>query len=325
MQPLIAVIIATKNRSEAIEKYALPSIERSSFRDFACIVWDASDDDATKDVIAQERWSFVDYHKAPRSGLTSQRNDAAEYALQAYPALRYVIFIDDDCELSSDALEAVCKTFKDTNSPIVNLPMYPLEGEGNRSCITEFIKRCIGFNRRGATEFLYNYGPLHEQHGVNVDWASGGGMALNVDIFKIDRCFFPEAFQRFGGYALGEDFAYSLFLNKKMNKNIMNSKAGHFLHHAAKGGRPNVKNMASSKWYNFHLLFDAIYDDVKGFRLLWLKIKFKLFMAAAAVKLLIRARSLNIPAVLRGIAEAKNALKEFYKTDDIKKLFIRNL
>ena len=37
-----------KNRSEAIERYALASLERSAFRDFVCVVWDASDDDRTR-------------------------------------------------------------------------------------------------------------------------------------------------------------------------------------------------------------------------------------------------------------------------------------
>ena len=315
MQPLIAVIIATKNRHEAIEKYALPSLERSSFRDFACIVWDASDNDATKDVIAQERWSFVDYHKAPRSGLTSQRNDAAEYALQAYPSAGYFLFIDDDSEISPDALDGLAESFKDETVSGVNIVNVPFIGMDIKS----------SSEARTVTSYLYNRGSSPEPFGAAVEWLSGCSMAFRSEVFSKLNMRFPESFQRFGGYALGEDLALSFYMYKKMGKKLVNSVFGTLCHHAAKGGRLNVQNMASSKWYNFHLLFDAIYDDVKGFRLLWLKIKFKLFMAAAAVKLLIRARSLNIPAVLRGIAEAKNALKEFYKTDDIKKLFIRNL
>ena len=81
--------------------------------------------------------------------------------------------------------------------------------------------------------------------------------------------------------------------------------------------------MAASKWYNFHLLFAALYDDVQGARLLWLKLKFKLFMAVAAIKCLIRARSLDPFPVLQGIREARKALKEYRKSKEIKDLFLK--
>ena len=53
----LAVIIATKNRSEAIERYALASLERSEFRDFVCVVWDANDDERTRKVV-EGAWTF---------------------------------------------------------------------------------------------------------------------------------------------------------------------------------------------------------------------------------------------------------------------------
>ena len=105
-----------------------------------------------------------------------------------------------------------------------------------------------------------------------------------------------------------------------MKKKMINSVQGTLCHHAAGSARLNVMNMAASKWHNFHLLFDAIYDDVAGARLLWLKIQFKLFMCAAALKLLIRARSFDIVSVLKGIKAARVALREFYETQDIKLL-----
>ena len=57
MNPTLAVVIATKNSSEALRKYALPSLQRSSFRDFVCVVWDASDDTFTQEV-AEGPWNF---------------------------------------------------------------------------------------------------------------------------------------------------------------------------------------------------------------------------------------------------------------------------
>ena len=146
---------------------------------------------------------------------------------------------------------------------------------------------------------------------------------MDVDVFCTLGCFFPEDFQRFGGYALGEDFAFSFFLHKKMGIRIVNSLGGHFFHYPAGGARLNVANMAASKWYNFHLLFDCLYDDVRGPRLLWLKVKFKLFMLAAALKLLFRARSLDLLSLFRGIGSARVALREFHAKRSIKTLIRR--
>ena len=319
----LAVIIATKNRSEAIEKYALASLERSAFRDFVCVVWDASDDERTRETAEGGGWSFpLRYFKAPRLGLTSQRNDAVDHVLEHIPSVRYVLFIDDDCELSRDALGGISITFEKTNVSVVNLPMLPHAGQ--RTCgLSSWIKKRWGWKHHGATEFLYNYGSDEEKPGGDADWASGGGMALDVDVFRTLGCFFPEDFQRFGGYALGEDFAFSFFLHKKMGMRIVNSLGGHFFHYPAGGARLNVANMSASKWYNFHLLFECLYDDVRGPRLLWLKIKFKLFMFAAALKLLFRARSLDLLSLFRGIGSARAALREFHAERRIKTLFRR--
>jgi glycosyltransferase involved in cell wall biosynthesis len=319
MHPRAAIVIATKNRSEAMERNALPSLERSSFREFFCVVWDASDDDATRKIAEGHDWSFdIFYFKAPRTGSSSQRNDATRYVLETYPTVHYVVFMDDDSELSDDALSGVAASFRETDSSIVNIRMAPLTPPSFRSKATQCLKRLLKMNRHGATSFLYNYGGSDEAAGSDVDWASGCGMGVDVSIFKQHRVFFPEEFQRFGGYALGEDFAFSFFVLKKGYGHVRNSLYGHILHYAAGPPRLDVENMAASKWYNFHLLFDALYADIGGWRLRWLKTQFGLFMCAAALKLLIRARSLDILSVWRGIEAARAALCHYRRTCDIR-------
>jgi hypothetical protein len=132
-------------------------------------------------------------------------------------------------------------------------------------------------------------------------------MAVDVSVFRDLQFFFPEAFQRFGGYALGEDFAFSFFVFKKLRRRIMNSLRGYCIHHVAGSARLNIENMAAAKWYNFHLLFDAVYGGLTGPKKNILTFQFKLFMYAAALKLLVRARSFDISAVTRGIRAAKAA------------------
>ena len=320
----LAVIIATKNRSEAIERYALASLDRSAFRDFVCVVWDASDDDHTRKTAEDGGWTFpLRYFKAPRPGLTSQRNDAVDYVLKHIPSVRYVLFIDDDSELLQDALEGVLQTFGDEEVWGVNVPHAPiLEGDGNEE--KEIRKKSrASFGSRVMTSYLYNRGTCPEPHGIDVDWLSGCGMAFRREVFGELGLRFPEEFQRFGGYALGEDSALSFYLHRKMGRKLKNAVSGTLRHYAAGGARLNVANMAASKWYNFHLLFECLYDDVRGPRLLWLKIQFKLFMLAAALKLLFRARSLDLLSLFRGIGSARVALREFHAERSIKTLFRR--
>lgn len=321
----LAVIIATKNRSEAIERYALASLERSAFRDFVCVVWDASDDERTRKAVEDGAWTFpLRYFKAPRSGLTSQRNDAVDYVLEHIPSARYVLFIDDDSELSRDALEGVLRTFGDEGVWGVNVPHAPvLGGDGSEGQEIRRRARASSSKSRVMTSYLHNRGTCPEPNDIDVDWLSGCGMAFRREVFGELGLRFPEAFQRFGGYALGEDLALSFYLHRKMGRKLKNAVSGTLRHYAAGGARLNIANMAASKWYNFHLLFECLYDDVRGPRLLWLKVKFKLFMLAAALKLLFRARSLDLLSLFRGIDSACSALREFHVERSIKTLFRR--
>ena len=173
------------------------------------------------------------------------------------------------------------------------------------------------------TSYLHNRGTCPEPNDIDVDWLSGCGMAFRREVFGELGLRFPEAFQRFGGYALGEDLALSFYLHRKMGRKLKNAVSGTLRHYAAGGARLNVANMAASKWYNFHLLFECLYDDVRGPRLLWLKVKFKLFMLAAALKLLFRARSLDLLSLFRGIDSACSALREFHVERSIKTLVRR--
>jgi GT2 family glycosyltransferase len=230
--------------------------------------------------------------------------------LTAYPSVRWAVFIDDDCELSEDALDGVAETFRSDEAVLlVNIPLKSAAPPSFRARVRRRIKRCLGMTRHGATPFLYNYGGEDETPGGNAEWTSGGGMAVDVSVFKELRVFFPEAFQRFGSYALGEDFAFSFFIFKKLHGRILNSLRGHFSHYAAGSSRLDIENMAASKWYNFHLLFDAVYDIPAGPKKARLAFAYKLFMYAAALKLLIRARSLDVFAAARGIAEARTAYR----------------
>ena len=73
MEPVIAVAIPTKDRSEAIGRYALASLARSSFKEFVCVIWDASGDDLTRYAVEKRRWAFLFQGVAKRLGFAAQR------------------------------------------------------------------------------------------------------------------------------------------------------------------------------------------------------------------------------------------------------------
>ncbi|GHV46381.1 hypothetical protein FACS1894204_07870 [Synergistales bacterium] len=318
----IVVIIPTKNRAAAIEKYALSSLARSAYRDFVCVVWDASNDELTKGVVEKTSWNFEAlWFRAPRIGSSSQRNDAVLYAIDRWPLARFIVFMDDDAELSPDALGGVIRTFTERGAVIVNIPQKPIYSPSLLSRLMNGLKRILGMNRHGVTSFLYNYGGGCERSGEYAEWASGCGMGVDVNVFKGMRVFFPEEFQRFGGYALGEDLAFSFFIHKKMGGSIVNALSGHLMHHIAPGARLDIENMAAAKWYNFHLLFDAIYGDATGFKKPRLMFFFKLFMYSSVLKLLLRARSLDIAGAARGVRKANDEATRYRARGDNGGLF----
>lgn len=100
MDTTITVIIATKDRSGALAEISLPSLLRQE-PGFDVLIWDASADDRSRDVVQgyQERFRSAGiplrYERAPRAGLTSQRNDAIKTVDSDV-----VFFIDDDSEVT---------------------------------------------------------------------------------------------------------------------------------------------------------------------------------------------------------------------------------
>ena len=108
---LLSVVIATKNRAEELRTISLPSLAKQDTRDFEVIVWDASEDNRSEQVVQALAVAHPDipflYFKAPRNGLCAQRNDAVKVARG-----EIVFFIDDDSEVSPDGIAALRDTFE---------------------------------------------------------------------------------------------------------------------------------------------------------------------------------------------------------------------
>jgi glycosyltransferase involved in cell wall biosynthesis len=210
--PYVSVIIATRNRAEALRTISLPSLGRQTTRDFEVIVWDASEDDASRAVV--EAFSLlhpdlaVRYYRAPRAGLCSQRNDAVKEARG-----EVIFFIDDDCEVSPDGVAALADMF--AKSKEVTGGGLPLcYGEWPRTDGARQIGRAVSRVLRFYARLFYASPRLSGQFPAVasikaglVDWLVGCDMAFRREVFRNHR--FDERLQKYGGYALWEDALFS--------------------------------------------------------------------------------------------------------------------
>jgi len=206
----ISVIIATKNRADALEKISLPSLAKQDFKDFEVIIWDASDNDKSKIVVENFIQSHPDmivrYFKAPRVGLASQRNDAVKVALGDI-----IFFIDDDSEVSPNGLRGVFETLQSGKYQGCELPVKGIKTQKLKSKSINFylysIASIIFFLNGGATKRYFKlsgYG-THEneflqkffkKYKEDPKWLVGCSMAYKRDVFKINS--FDERLQKFG-------------------------------------------------------------------------------------------------------------------------------
>ncbi len=249
--PLISVVIATKDRASALRDISLPSLRGQAFGNFEVLVWDATEDLSGKEafdvsVAGDARFSW---RAAPRAGSASQRNDALE---QVRAPL--VLFVDDDTRLPRDALGRFVEAFSQDarlgGAGLVVVDREDADKAARRKGLG-WILRCLflldaaGRKRRVLASGM-NTMPVPDVPG-EAEWLTGCCMAFRRSALGPRP--FDEGLQRFGGYALGEDYdvSYAVY------------RAGHALrvipglpaiHVGAAGGRiPGPRRLAAG-WYN---------------------------------------------------------------------------
>ncbi len=278
----ISVIIATKNRSEALETISLPSLAKQDFKDFEIIVWDASDDDSSKKVVEEFEKEHLDmdikYFKAPRVGLPSQRNDAVKVAKG-----EIVFFMDDDSEVSSDGLSALLETFEDKTVFGAGLRLKKIQNkQGKQDKLKSFFQIFYyvifrmqhGRKKAGRIVMMSGWQIWQNQNdeedfSERIEWLSGCSMGFRKKVFENSS--FEEKLQKFGGYALGEDlqFSHRIFRNKMK---LALAKKGYVIHHQVEGGRLIKREMLAAQIYNQFLIWKTAvypYNRLSLFVYLW--------------------------------------------------------
>jgi glycosyltransferase involved in cell wall biosynthesis len=273
----ISVIIATKNRSEAIENISLPSLLRQDSADFEILIWDASDDELTKRVVDEARHSFVEreidliYEYAPRAGSVSQRNDAVREARGDV-----VLFLDDDSEASSDAIGVVKHYFDDfawlqgLGLPLIDklaridkYVAHPVIGMLRDVAYSFFFGRQS--NTRNIRNSTRNNMPPLDAPG-KAEWLTGADMAFRKSVFEKNE--FDERLQLFGGYAFGEDYDFSHRIFLRYGEPLLVASSGCVVHHNAGGGRiPDHVNFCAARFHNTAIIREN-FGKYRSYRLL---------------------------------------------------------
>jgi len=269
----VSIIIATRNRADALEQISLPSLAKQDFKDFEVIIWDASDDDKSKIVVENFIQSHPDmivrYFKASRVGLASQRNDAVKVARGDI-----IFFIDDDSKVSSDGVRAIYDAFEE-NKDIVGaaLPFSQeqyLVDEKNQSknledVVLKTVSKLLLLNNRTRKKVKIHFLKIFRidyKESQYVKGLAGCNMAFKKEVFLDHH--FEERLEKFGGYAAGEDSQFTRRLYEEKKK-LFITKKGALLHLPAKGGRPENKNFIAISIYNRFVVWKtAIYPFKKS-------------------------------------------------------------
>lgn len=246
---MLSVVIATKDRSEALSDISLPSLLRQRDANFEVIVWDASGDSLSADVCSRASADFASagiplrYFKAPRAGLPAQRNDAVAKAKGDV-----VFFIDDDSEVGSGGMRILSDFFAGfawvKGAALMLLDKQPIRRAQAPSVLSvarraaswgmSSIFCCKKTAYRSIKGSTVNNMPLADLPG-KAEWLSGCCMAFRRDIFEELK--FEERLQAFGGYGLGEDVDFSHRVYLRYGEPLLVVSGAFVTHHNALGGR----------------------------------------------------------------------------------------
>lgn len=270
---MLSVIIATRNRADALKNVSLPSLLKQECCDFEIIVWDASDNEDSHRICENLAPNFktigvnLRYFSALRIGLTSQRNDAVKEAKGDF-----IFFIDDDSEVSPNGIGILIKAFHDnpdrmgialpledmvnfTPMPasfyvkILRLIKRPFSFVGNYIQNVRYRKRPNRYVMKSAENMIKN----SQENDEDAEWLSGCDMSFRKEVFE--TILFDERLQKFGGYALAEDVDLSHRVMLRFKSPLFITPYGLVRHMNMQGGRiPDEQKKNAALFFNRFIL-----------------------------------------------------------------------
>ncbi len=272
----ISVVIVTRNRAAELAGISLPSVARQSRSPVQVLLWDASDDDVTRDLAEGMRESMpvLEYVRAPRRGIPSQRNDAIPHCTGDI-----ILFLDDDAELRPDALEQLVLVFDaDAKCRIAGCQCTLVAGARWRKrtsglrwflahlyrtafCLDTF-SRHQGFLSSGHTTGTE---PLPEAEALTqaalggceqgLQWMWGGCTAWRRDVFDLPGIRFDEELQRSSPYAFLEDVMISRQVLRTTSLGLVRARAALCVHHETGGERVDLVVFGRMYAFNYWLVW----------------------------------------------------------------------
>ncbi len=276
-ETIISVVLITRNRPGELATISLPSLARQTCSPAQVLVWDASDDRTTQEVVRNVRPASgvrPEYVRAPRRGTSSQRNDAI---LQCTGSV--ILFIDDDTELWPDALQQLALVFDtDTDHRIVGCQCTLVAGprwKNRTSGLRWFLAHLYRFvflldtfsHRQRFLPSGHTTGaePVPEVRALaqaaqggyerGLQWMWGNCMAWRRSIFDSPRMRFDEDLQTTGPYAFLEDTMLSRQVLRLTGMELVRARAALCMHHEAGGGRVDLRHFGAMYAFNYWLLW----------------------------------------------------------------------
>ncbi|MDR1581250.1 MAG: glycosyltransferase [Synergistaceae bacterium] len=311
---MISAVIVTRNRSDAIASISLPSLLRQDMADFEVFVWDASDDDSTERAVLQFKRPFEQkgislfFRRGARQYLASTRNDSIH---ETHGDV--IFFLDDDAEISSDGLGAIKRYFGDFAwLRGMGLPLHDVHPRLDRYVAHPF----FGAFRDLIFRFFFgkppryrkimnstrNVTPFPDSPGI-AEWLTGACMAYRKSVFE--DISFDEGLERFGGYALGEDYDFSHRVWLRYGEPLLISISGFAVHHNAQTARmPKGPDKAAAFYYNTA----RIRDGFKAYRPY--KLPPFLWELRAGLTLSLLMQGMSPLDLIRGCLKARRARRE---------------
>ena len=252
----VSVIIATRNRANALEYYALSSLSKKSIPTQELLVIDSSDNDYSRMICETRKESLrssLVWIRAKRAGSASQRNLGATLAKGGI-----LFFIDDDSELEADAIKVIMESFADPSIAGVGLPIRNFQKTGMPKA--NILIRILYYESLWPKRRTINAATVNSIGAMDwagpADWLSGCSMAVRRDAF-FNAGGFDEGLETFGGYALGEDIELSHRL-KLSGGSLMIADSSGMYHHSVLGGRPDSDNAISLLLYNRYRIWRSL-------------------------------------------------------------------
>lgn len=240
----VAIVIPSKNRRDDV-LFCLQSVERQATQPDTIVVVDQSPVRYELPLLPR----LVHIHAPTLTGLTAARN-AGIHATNC----DIVFFLDDDAELRSDCVRAICDAFRERPDAV-----------GVQCLVTDAVGRRTARTRLGEVIFergFFNSAPVMRRGNFTELRRAHGITAYRREL--LDRELFDE---RLTGYCLGEDWEFS----KRALKygKLLQSDEALVFHNQSPVDRHQAQRVLWARWDNFLYFYDKLGADRQAMNRVW--------------------------------------------------------